>query len=444
MPGGSPPRTCPGPRRPVPGVMRPSPRPTDPSRWSYTPGRSSMADPTHRTSRNSRFDSDCAGILEGAGEHRAVRVERRLELFGGPGPCPSAVFEVPTLRRREDAHVPLAQLAGSRAAVGRSVEPDGEVARVEGEGRRGRRVASRSRTMTSHDEDGSARSTLFRASLKRCVDGPHSEVTRRLGRAGPRVVGEPRFGVRRGRARTRRAPGGDRRRRRSRPGDPSGGARVSSRRRGRTDRGPGPISRRSRARLLGRGARGRPRRRVRPARGIVARVAPGDPARRRRARGSLRQRRGVALRRSRRRRRRPGGADPAAPRPRRRGVDARSGDADPVGPPPAARPGPVRGRGVQHRPDRAAGRGAGRGRRRRAADRDRGPPAPGPPARPRPRHAARDRRRRSRRAPSRRGCRDRVRRPPRSSTRRAPQEIAAALPAGGRTRVLAIADVGAR
>ena len=176
---------------------------------------------------------------------------------------------------------------------------------------------------------------------------------RRLGRAGPRVVGEPRFGVRRGRARARRAPRGDRRRRRSRARDPSGGARVSSRRRGRTDRGPGPISGRSRARLLGRGARRRPRRRVRAAGRIVARVAARDPARRRRARGSLRQRRGVALRRCRRGRGRPGGADPAAPRPRRRGVDSRSGDADPVGPPPAPRPGPVRRRGVQHRPDRA-------------------------------------------------------------------------------------------
>ena len=39
-------------------------------------------------------------------------------------------------------------------AVGGSVEPDGEVARVEGEGRRCRRVASRSRTMTSHTRDG--------------------------------------------------------------------------------------------------------------------------------------------------------------------------------------------------------------------------------------------------------------------------------------------------
>ena len=44
-------------------------------------------------------NSDCAGILEGPGEHRAVRVEGRLELFGGPGPGAAPIFQVPTLRR---------------------------------------------------------------------------------------------------------------------------------------------------------------------------------------------------------------------------------------------------------------------------------------------------------------------------------------------------------
>ena len=115
----------------------------------------------------------------------------------------------------------------------------------------------------------------------------------------------------------------------------------------------------------------------------------------------------------------------------------------PVGPPAAPRAGAVRGRRLQRRPRRAAGRGAGGGRRRRAARRDRGPPAPGPAARPRPRHPPRDRRRARGRRLCRRGCRAPVRRRPRWSSPRAREEIAAALPAGGRTRVLAIADVGA-
>jgi hypothetical protein len=96
--------------------------------------------------------SNGAGILEGAGEHRAVRIERRLELFGGPSACPSAVLEVPTLGWGEDANVPLAQFARSRRAIGRRVEPNGEVARIEREGCRGRGAASGSRTMTSHSK----------------------------------------------------------------------------------------------------------------------------------------------------------------------------------------------------------------------------------------------------------------------------------------------------
>jgi len=94
--------------------------------------------------------SDRAGILEGTGEHGAVRVERVLELLGRPGPRPTAIFEVPTLRRREPADVTFAQLPRARRAFGGVVEPHREVASVEGERRRCRRTTTRSCTVASH------------------------------------------------------------------------------------------------------------------------------------------------------------------------------------------------------------------------------------------------------------------------------------------------------
>ena len=94
--------------------------------------------------------SDRAGILEGAGEHGTVRVERLLELLGGPGPRPAAIFQMPTLRRSEAADMTFAELPGPRRAFGGIVEPDREVASVERERRRCRRIASGSCTVASH------------------------------------------------------------------------------------------------------------------------------------------------------------------------------------------------------------------------------------------------------------------------------------------------------
>jgi hypothetical protein len=99
---------------------------------------------------NREDDSDRSGILEGAGEHRAVRVEGRLELFRGARQGAPTVLEVPASRRCERAHVSFAQLAGAGRALGRSVEPNGEIASVEREGRRRRRAASQSCTLASH------------------------------------------------------------------------------------------------------------------------------------------------------------------------------------------------------------------------------------------------------------------------------------------------------
>lgn len=114
--------------------------------------------PPPESNRTRAVDSECfrtvnserAGILEGSGEHRAVRVERRFELLDGSVVGAAPVFQMPTLRRGESSHVPLAQFSRTRRAFGGRVEPNGEVARVEREGRRCRRAASRSCTVASH------------------------------------------------------------------------------------------------------------------------------------------------------------------------------------------------------------------------------------------------------------------------------------------------------
>ena len=82
--------------------------------------------------------SDRAGILERPGEHRTVRVERLLELFGGPGARAPTVFEVPTERWRERPDMSFAQLARAGAALGRSIQPNGQVSCIERECRGGR------------------------------------------------------------------------------------------------------------------------------------------------------------------------------------------------------------------------------------------------------------------------------------------------------------------
>ena len=61
----------------------------------------------------------------------------------------AAVVEPPTLRRPQPANVPLAELAGA-GVVGGSIEPDGEHASIEREGRGGHSTATRSRALTLH------------------------------------------------------------------------------------------------------------------------------------------------------------------------------------------------------------------------------------------------------------------------------------------------------
>jgi hypothetical protein len=123
-------------------------------RISLPQGYPSMAHaPTRTPNRRTDFrgaTSECAGILERTGEHRAMGVERRLELLGGAGASTAPVLEMPTLGWREHADVAFAELARPGRAFRGCIEPNGEITCVEGKRRRGRRAAPGPCTMTSH------------------------------------------------------------------------------------------------------------------------------------------------------------------------------------------------------------------------------------------------------------------------------------------------------
>lgn len=88
-------------------------------------------------------------------------VELHLEVVGGDFAHAAPVFEVPALRRSEQTDVALAQFAGTGATVGGRIEPDRDVARVEGKGRGSHGVTARSSTLASHVETVPRKSRRF-------------------------------------------------------------------------------------------------------------------------------------------------------------------------------------------------------------------------------------------------------------------------------------------
>ena len=100
--------------------------------------------------RRARYKSNRARVAERTRKQRRMRVELDFQLLCDDLAPAAPVVEGPPLRRGEQAYVTFAQLAGACATLGGRIEPHGEIARIEREGRGGDCIAPRPRAPSPH------------------------------------------------------------------------------------------------------------------------------------------------------------------------------------------------------------------------------------------------------------------------------------------------------